>query len=119
MGECSIQTVNRCIIKAILTGVQLKRDMEILFERLNNAVRTTGMHTILLDIEGIEEISGGARRNLMAFISREPYLFEKLAFFGPTAKNKVMAKFIITASGKGNSVRYFENEEDSINWLMD
>lgn len=118
MGEYKVE-MDDDIIKAILSGVHLKRDIDALFVKINDLVQETGKNNVFLDIGGIEEISGGARRTLAQQIAIEPRFFNKLAICGANAKHRVMANFIITASVKWNNVRYFEKEEEAIRWLKE
>ena len=118
MGEYKVET-DGDIIRAVLSGVQLKRDLDAVLVQIKDLVQETKMNNIFLDIGGIEEISGGARRTLANHISIEPRFFNKLTICGANAKHRVMANFIITASGKGNNVRYFEKEEEALLWLKE
>ena len=118
MGEYKVE-MDDDIIRAILSGVYLKRDLDAIMAQISNLAHETGKNNIFLDIGGIEEISGGARRALAQQIAIEPRFFNKLAIYGANAKHRVMADFIITASGKGNNVRYFENEEEAMRWLKE
>ena len=118
MGEFNIE-LDGDIIKAFLTGVHLRRDIDTLFYQIKDMVQDTKNFDILLDVNGIEEVSGGARRTLAEYISSEPRLFNRLALCGEQARNRVMANFIITASGKSDYVRYFENAKEALEWLRE
>ena len=63
MGEYKV-VLDDDIIRAVLFGVQLKKNIDALLTEINDLVQETRKNNIFLDIGGIEEISGGARRTL-------------------------------------------------------
>jgi hypothetical protein len=117
MGKFRIEMEGANIIIAFLTGIHVKKDIDAIIVHLKEKIQKSRDFNILLNIGGIEEISGGARRALAEWISKEPCLFHKLAITGEKAKTKIMASFIITATGRGEYVKYFNNEEEALSWL--
>lgn len=118
MGEHKVDMYED-VIRAILLGVLQKRNVDALLAQIHDMVQNTKKGLVYLDIGGTDEITGEARRALAEYISMQPHFFDKLAICGVKAKNRVMANFIIAASGEGNSVRYFESKEEAIKWLKE
>lgn len=107
------------IIRCILKGIHEKKDAEVIIEEIINLSKESGKARVLIDLNNTEESTSGARRVYIDTIKAEPEIIEKLAFLGSSAKNRVMANFIITGSGRENEVRYFESEEEALRWIKD
>jgi len=107
------------IIRCVLMGFHEKKDAEVVIEKVNKLSKERRKARVLIDLNNTEESTSGARRVYIDTIKAEPEIIEKLAFLGSSAKNRVMANFIITGSGRENEARYFESEEEALEWLKE
>jgi hypothetical protein len=107
------------IIRIIIQGIHEKKDAEAVIKEINNYSRARGKVSVLMDLRGIERATAGARKEYIRNISTEPSNFDKLAMYGTSAVNRVMANFIIRASERKGRVRYFESEKEALKWLRE
>lgn len=119
MGDYKLWINDDGIIRCVLWGVHLEQDAESITEGIVHLSRGEGRARVLIDLRKTERSTSGARRVYVDTIKAEPELFEKLALFGTSAMNGVMADFIMTGSGRKDKVRCFESEEDALRWLKE
>ena len=119
MGDYKIWLDDDGIIRCILKGIHEKKDAEAILKKIITLLKEKGKARVLIDLRKTERSTSGARRVYVYNIMAKPKVFEKFAFFGKSVKNRVMANFIMTATGKEDKVRYFESEEDALRWLKE
>jgi hypothetical protein len=73
---------------------------------------------ILIDMSKTGRPTAGSRKVHAQNLKHGYTKFKKAAFYGASAINRVMANFIIKASGRGEMVRYFDKEDEAVKWLL-
>ncbi len=118
MGEYKVWVDNDGFIRAMITGGHDKEAAEKIIAKLNELLKkkkNTGK--VLIDMTKTGRPTYQARKLHANNIKNNSDLFKKAALYGASALNKVMANFIIKASGKGEKVRYFDTEDEAMMWL--
>ena len=70
---------------------------------------------IMGDFIGMKKVSLGARKTGYGMIMSLPY--EKIAVFGTTLFLKYLTNFVMKATGKADTIRFFSNKEEASAWL--
>lgn len=117
MGEYKVWIDDNGIIRCVVGGSHRKQDAQKVIDDIKKHLKEKGKARILLDICNIEESTSDARRVYVNFIKKEPRILEKTALHGKKAMQRVMANFIIVASGCEKKVRYFRKEKEALRWL--
>lgn len=71
---------------------------------------------ILTDIRNLGKVNLSARTFAVEFVKTVD--FDKVAIFGNPLAVAHLVNFIITASGMGFKMKYFDNAEDARQWLL-
>lgn len=118
MGKYKVWVDDSGIIRGAIIGEHTKEDALNIIRDLDeylNKVHDNGL--VLIDMTKTGRPSSEARKVHAMNIKNENEKFKKAAFFGATVMNRVLANFIIKASGRGDKVRYFNTKEEAIVWL--
>lgn len=118
MGEYKVWLDEDGIIKGILYGDQDKDTTKNVIEEVNILLsREKSIGSVLIDMSETGRPTSESRRLHADNIKSNPENLRKLALYGASTMNRVMANFIIKASGRADMVRYFKTEKDAIEWL--
>ena len=119
MGEYKVWVDKAGIIRGAIFGSHEQKDAEKIIEEINMHIKGYGKNCIvLIDMSKTGRPTYEARKlhaTNIKFISK---YFRKAAFFGGTTMNRVLANFIIKASGVGKNVKYFNSQDEAIKWLQ-
>jgi hypothetical protein len=116
MGKYEIR-VDSGIIRIKLFGTHTKEDAVNLIKEADKLLLKNRPGLVLTDLSSTGKPLSGARKVHADNIRYGHEKFKKIAFFGASVTNRVMANFIIKASGKSDKVRYFKTESDAVKWL--
>jgi hypothetical protein len=105
------------IIRCVFSDVYMNEDVEDMIEGIVQISKKGEQAMVIIDLKKTKTSTSSARRIIVESIKADPEIYHKLALLGSSAKNKVLANFIIRASGRGDKVRYFESEEEALRWL--
>lgn len=106
------------IIRVISVGDQTPQEMiEVRKAVLELGREIPGRIRVLNDLSKMGKSLPGSRTEAAKSIKLEE--IGKVASFGASTMNRVIASFITRASGMGNKVKYFETEEDALRWLKE
>jgi UDP-N-acetylmuramyl pentapeptide synthase len=84
--------------------------------RLCAELRKAKQRALILDnLLEVGDVPVAARRRVAELVRSSKY--DKLAMLGAGALLKLAANLILQATGRGKSVRYFDNRTDAIKWL--
>jgi len=118
MGEYKVWVDQEGRIRARIVGEHDKLDAENIINEINELIKRDQKNSkILIDMTDTGRPSSHARKlhaNNMKKLSKS---IKKAALYGASAMNRVMANFIIKASGMGEKVKYFNTEKEAILWL--
>jgi hypothetical protein len=118
MGEYKVWVDSEGIIRGKIIGDHTKEDaIEIIKELQNHFLKDKGNLLAIIDMSETNRPSSGSRKVHAMNLKNNHDLFKKAAFFGASVMNRVLANFIIKASGKGDKVRYFDTQQEAIQWL--
>lgn len=118
MGEYKVWADNE-IIRITLSGIHTQEDAINLIKKVDEFLLSNKSGLVLTDMSQVEKPTSGARKIHANNIKNDKGNYKKLAFFGASVMNRVMANFIIKASGRGEKARYFETEIEAIEWLKE
>jgi hypothetical protein len=76
-----------------------------------------GKMKIITNLTNVTNVTSGSRKATVESVQLEEV--GKIAIFGASTFNRVVASFIIKASGMVNKVQYFKNEEEALKWLKE
>jgi hypothetical protein len=107
------------IIRITLYGIHTQEDAINLIKKVDEFLLSNKSGLVLTDMSQVEKPTSGARKIHANNIKNDKGNYKKLAFFGASVMNRVMANFIIKASGRGEKARYFETEIEAIEWLKE
>ena len=118
MGEHKIWVDQDGLIRATIIGTHNKDDAEKIIEETSKLIKKYKQHSkLLIDMTKTGRPTSKARKLHANNMKEQANHFKKTALFGASAMNRVMANFIIKASGRGDKVRYFNTEREAISWL--
>ena len=118
MGKYKIW-VNDGIIFGQLSGIHDKKDAETVIKEFHALMGKEKIRKILIDMSNIEKATLEARKIHLDNLVSRPDIFNKLALFGANTMNRVMANLFIRAAKMGNKVKYFNSENDALDWLKE
>jgi dsRNA-specific ribonuclease len=107
------------IIRIALIGMHTQEDAGNIIKDVEEFLPENRKGLVLTDMSRIEKPTSRARKVHADNIKNNHDKYEKLAFYGASVMNRVMANFIIKASGHNDKVRYFDTELEAINWLKE
>jgi len=120
MGAYKVWLDDDGIIKGILLGDQDKESTENVITEVNTLLsKENCIGSVLIDMSQTGRPSSESRRLHANNIRSNPKNLRKLALYGASTMNRVMANFIIKASGRVDMVRYFKTEKEAIEWLKE
>jgi UDP-N-acetylmuramyl pentapeptide synthase len=106
------------IVRVVSIGDQTPEEMiEVRRVVLNLGRSIPGKVKILNDLSRMGRSLPGSRAEAAQSIKLEKV--DKVASYGASTLNRVIASFIMRASGMGNKVRYFETEAEALEWLKE
>jgi len=118
MGEHKVWVDEDGFIRATIIGSHEKESAKNIINELNKQLKKMGENgLVLIDMTKTGRPTYEARKLHANNIKLHSDLFKKAALYGASALNKVMANFIIKASGKGKKVKYFNTKDEAIKWL--
>ncbi len=118
MGEYKVWVDKIGIVRGAIFGTHNKDDAEQIIEEINILIKRRGKNCyVLIDMSKTGRPTYEARKLHAANIKMISKYFKKAAFFGATTMNRVLANFIIKASGVGDNVKYFKTQDEAIKWL--
>ena len=79
--------------------------------------RVPGKIKILNDLSQMGKSLPGSRAETVKSIKLEEV--GKVASFGATTANRIVANFIVKACGMGKKVKYFKTEAEALKWLKE
>lgn len=118
MGEFEVWVDQYGFICAKIIGSHDQQQAEIIISKMNELIQQkqkTGH--LLIDMTKTGRPTSKARKLHAENIKLQSEFFRKAALYGASVLNRVMANFIIKASGKGKKVRYFSTKEEAVKWL--
>lgn len=107
------------IIRCVLLGLHDKKETEVVIEKANKLSNESGKATVLIDLSKTEESTSGARRIYVDTLKAEAEIIEKLAFLGSSAKRQGYGEFYNYWLREKGKTRYFESEEEALEWLKE
>jgi hypothetical protein len=118
MGKYKVWVDDYGIIRGAIFGKHSKKDaLDIIREMDGHLQKEKGNGLILIDMTETGRPSSEARKIHAMNIKNGNTKFKRAAFFGATVMNRVLANFIIKASGRSDKVRYFDTQKEAIEWL--
>lgn len=106
------------IIHVVSIGDQSAEEMiEVRKAVLELGKEVPGKIKVLNDLTQMGKSLPGSRTEAVKYIKLEEV--SKVALFGASAFNRIIASFIIRASGMGKKVKYFKTETDALKWLKE
>ena len=119
MGNNKITIDDDNIIRCTIQNNHTESEAESIFNRIEQISQNSQNTMILIDINKIKITTSGSRKFYVNAISTESEFIKTLAFLGSGVKPRVIANFIIQGIKKKDKVRYFEDEEEAVKWLME
>ena len=120
MGEFKVWVDNNGIIRGKIIGVHTEEDaIEIIKQMDEYLMKEKGSRSVMIDMRETGRPTSKSRKVHAENIKNNSNKFKKAAFFGAKVINRVMANFIIKASGRGEKVRYFDTESDAVKWILE
>ena len=107
------------IINIQLIGSHDKENAESIIEEINELISKNPNCLILIDMDKIVRPTSQARKLHAQNMRLQANYFKKTAIYGGNTLNRVIANFIIKASGRGDKVKYFRTRENAIEWLKE
>ena len=118
MGEYKVWVDQDGIIRATIIGTHDKDDAEKIIAEINELIKKHEQNSrLLIDMTKTSRPTSKARKLHAINIKVQAKHFKKTALFGASAMNRVMANFIIKASGRSDKVKYFNTEQEAVSWL--
>jgi hypothetical protein len=118
MGKFKVWVGDDGIIRGKIIGEHTGEDARRIIVEIDDFLdKDKGKKCILIDMIETGRPTAECRKIHATNIKNEHSKFNKTAFFGAKVINRVMANFIIKASGKGKKVRYFDTEKEALKWL--
>lgn len=71
---------------------------------------------ILIDLTTLGKTDSNTRKIAVDVLTHLDY--DKIAFYGNNLFTKYLANFIISATGKGTKIKYFDTREKAHQWLF-
>jgi hypothetical protein len=106
------------IIRVISIGDQTAEEMiEVRKAVLELGKKVPGKIRVLNDLTRMGKTLPGSRVEVVKSIKLEEV--GKVGIFGANPLNRIIASFIIRASGMGEKVKYFKTEADALKWLKE
>jgi len=106
------------IIVGDISGNHTLEDAENMLAIVLDLMEENGeSRKILLVMSKVGRPTSDARKFYAKIIRSNQYNFQKLALYGANTRNRVMANFIIKASGKDNFIKYFDSRKNTLRWL--
>jgi hypothetical protein len=119
MGEYKVWVDDTGIVRGAIFGTHDKDDAKKVIEEMNILIKQSGKDCkVLIDMSETGRPTYEARKLHASNINIISKYFKKAAFFGATTMNRVLANFIIKAAGIGDSVKYFNTQDEAIKWLL-
>ena len=118
MGEFKVWVGDDGIIRGKIIGDHTGQDARKIIKLIDHYLakdRSKGY--VLIDMRETGRPTAESRKIHASNIKNGHSKFNKTAFFGAKVINRVMANFIIKASGKGKKVKYFDTENEALKWL--
>ena len=117
MGSYKVWEDATGLVRVKVIGDHTDHDSKAMIHELNEVLmKKSNNNKILIDMTQTGRPTVNARKN-HAVNMKNNGNFKKAALFGASAMNRVMANFIIKASGRGNKVKYFKDEHSALDWL--
>lgn len=108
------------IIEIMVRGDQSVESVQAMGDetaRLGKELREKGERALVLDnLLEMGEVPAEARKLVVDLVKSSDY--DRLAMLGNNPVLKLGANLMLRASGKGSRVRYFENSDDAMAWLL-
>lgn len=118
MGEYKVWVDKEGIIRAAIIGTHDKDDAEKIIAEIDKLLEKYKQQSrLLIDMTKTGRPTSKARKVHASNMRIKAKYFKKTALYGASAMNRVMANFIIKASGKGDNVKYFNTEHQALSWL--
>jgi len=118
MGEFKVWVEDDGVIRGKIIGEHTGEDARRIIRLIDDYIaKDKGKKCILIDMRETGRPTAESRKIHASNIKNGDTKFNKTAFFGAKIINRVMANFIIKASGKGKKVKYFDTENDALKWL--
>jgi hypothetical protein len=118
MGEYKVWVDHEGHIRARIVGKHDKGNAEKIINEINELIKKNQKKgKLLIDMTDTGRPTVQARKLHATNMKRLSKEIKKAALYGASAMNRVMANFIIKASGMGEKVKYFNTEEEAILWL--
>jgi hypothetical protein len=118
LGEYKVKVDSDGFIRATIIGIHDKDDAEKIIVEMNKLIKKHEQNCkILIDMTKTGRPTSKARKLHAINMKVQAEYFKKTAIFGGNAMNRVMANFIIKASGRGDKVKYFGTHQDAVSWL--
>jgi hypothetical protein len=118
MGDYKVWVDSNGIVRGKIIGDHTKKDAIDIIKKLESLYsEDMGNLLTLIDMSETNRPTSEARKMHAMNLKNHHNQFKKAAFFGGSVMNRVLANFIIKASGKGDKVRYFDTEKEAIQWL--
>lgn len=119
MGNYKAWVDKEGYIRAEIIGEHDKDNAEKIIKEINELIKEREKDgLVLIDMTRTGRPTSKARKLHANNMKTQAKHFKKAALFGASTMNRVMANFIIKASGRGDKVRYFTTEENAIKWLQ-
>ena len=117
MGSYKLFKSEGNIIRGMLHGIHTKSEAEEVIREINVIFNEVQNPRVLIDMSKLKRATLGARKAHLVNMKNKPLKFEKLALYGASDMNRVMANLFIKASGLSDGIKYFKSEDDALIWL--
>jgi hypothetical protein len=106
------------LIRASINGTHDKRQAQQIISEINVLIAEREKKAkILIDMTNTGRPTYEARKIHAINLKIQANHFNKAALYGASAMNRVLANFIIKASGRGDKIRFFNTHSEAIKWL--
>jgi anti-anti-sigma regulatory factor len=101
-----------CIKEQSIPTVESSEEMVL---ELHKFIEKHGSKTALIDLSSVSTLpSSAVRKNISNMLKTSG--LQKIAIFGPSLPVRIVARFIIGATGLHN-IKFFQTEENAHEWL--
>jgi hypothetical protein len=117
MGNYKVWEDPLGFVRVKVIGDHTDKDSENVISEINEVLlKESNNSKIIIDMTETGRPTANARKNHAKNMKNNGN-FKKAALYGASAMNRVMANFIIKASGRGDKVKYFKDEQSALAWI--
>ena len=119
LGAFKILMDDEKIIHCIIYDDLMESDAESIIKRIEDLSQEIDKTCVQVNMGNVGESTSASRRIIFDAINSKSEFINRLAFFGVSARARVIANFIIKGSKLDDRVRYIEHEDEALKWLKE